>query len=197
MDDLATVYLQDDEHSLYRAFITALETRWNVEDEGELTDLLGIEFTRENESIELRQTKYIEKLAGEFFPDGVPPTTQANKVPCDRDLPASSTSRFSIMLPQTLSCFVVIKAFVALCFTLRPTLGLISRSRRVCSVALWVDPLRSCSKPPCVCSVTCTATGTSVYVTMPRVKSSKVSATLIGLSATPPPGSPSTWVRLR
>ena len=88
VDDLATVYLHDDEHSLYRAFITALETRWNVEDEGELTDLLGIEFTREEGSIELRQTKYIEKLAAEFFPDGVPPTAQANKVPCDRELPA-------------------------------------------------------------------------------------------------------------
>ena len=88
VDDLATVYLHDDEHSLYRAFITALETRWNVEDEGELTDLLGIEFTREDGAIELRQTKYIEKLAAEFFPDGVPPTAQANKVPCDRELPA-------------------------------------------------------------------------------------------------------------
>ena len=53
------VYLHDDEHSLYRAFISALETRWNVEDEGELTDLLGIEFTREDGAIELRQTKYM------------------------------------------------------------------------------------------------------------------------------------------
>ena len=88
VDDLATVYLHDDEHSLYRSFISKLEARWNVEDEGELNDLLGIEFTREDQSITLRQTKYIEKLAGEFFPDGVPPTAQANKVPCDRELPA-------------------------------------------------------------------------------------------------------------
>ena len=36
----------------------------------------------------VRQTKYIEKLATEFFPGGVPPTAQANKVPCDRELPA-------------------------------------------------------------------------------------------------------------
>ena len=88
VDDLATVYLHDDDHSLYHAFISALEARWNVEDEGELTDLLGIEFTRTDNAIELRQTKYVEKLASEFFPDGVPPTAQANKVPCDRDLPA-------------------------------------------------------------------------------------------------------------
>jgi len=88
VDDLAIVYSHDDEHSLYRHFVTALESRWNVEDEGELTDLLGIEFTRVPGAIELRQTTYIEKLAAEFFPDGVPPTAQANKVPCDRDLPA-------------------------------------------------------------------------------------------------------------
>ena len=39
-DDLAVVYSHDDEHSLYRDFIAALESRWNVEDEGELTDLI-------------------------------------------------------------------------------------------------------------------------------------------------------------
>ena len=40
VDDLAVVYSHDDEHSLYRDFIAALESRWNVEDEGELTDLI-------------------------------------------------------------------------------------------------------------------------------------------------------------
>ena len=88
VDDLAIVHSHDDEHSLYRSFVSALESRWKVEDEGELTDLLGIEFTRGDKFIELKQTKYIEKLAAEHFPDGVPPTAQQNKVPCDRDLPA-------------------------------------------------------------------------------------------------------------
>ena len=88
VDDLAVVHSHDDEHSLYRSFISALESRWKVEDEGELTDLLGVEFTRGDNFIELKQTKYIEKLAAEHFPDGVPPTAQQNKVPCDRDLPA-------------------------------------------------------------------------------------------------------------
>ena len=88
VDDLAVVYSHDDKHSLYRTFLAALEKRWKVEDEGELTDLLGIEFTRGDKTVELRQTKYIEKLSNEFFPDGVPPTAQQNKVPCDRDLPA-------------------------------------------------------------------------------------------------------------
>ena len=59
-----------------------------MEDEGELSDLLGIEFTREKSTVELLQTKYIKKIAAEFFPDGVPPTAQVNKTPCDRELPA-------------------------------------------------------------------------------------------------------------
>ena len=89
VDDLAIVYLHDDEHSLYHSFIQALQGKWKVEDEGELTDLLGIEFTRGDHVIELRQPKYIEKLAAEFFPDGVLDTAaQQHKVPCDRDLPA-------------------------------------------------------------------------------------------------------------
>ena len=88
VDDLAIVYGNDDEHSLFRSFVSALEERWKVEDEGELTDLLGIEFARSKHTMELKQTKYIEKLAAEHFPDGIPTTAQQNKVPCDRDLPA-------------------------------------------------------------------------------------------------------------
>ena len=59
-------------------FKKALMQRFNVEDEGDLTDLLGIEFTRHESAVEIRQTAYIEKLAKEFFPDGVPSTAQAN-----------------------------------------------------------------------------------------------------------------------
>jgi hypothetical protein len=38
VDDLACVYLHDDEHSLYHAFAAKLR-EWDVEDEGELSDL--------------------------------------------------------------------------------------------------------------------------------------------------------------
>ena len=44
VDDLAIVYSHDDDHSLYQSFVAALAERWKVEDEGDLTDLLGIEF---------------------------------------------------------------------------------------------------------------------------------------------------------
>ena len=61
VDDLATLYLQDDEYSLYRSFVTALSARWNIEDEGELSDLLGIEFSRDGDTVVLKQTAYIDK----------------------------------------------------------------------------------------------------------------------------------------
>ena len=41
VDDLVTLYFHDDEHSLYHQFATELQ-KWDVEDEGELTDLLGV-----------------------------------------------------------------------------------------------------------------------------------------------------------
>ena len=89
VDDLAVMYKYNDDHSLYHAFIAALRDKWNVEDEGDLSDLLGIEFSRDGNAVELRQTRYIEKLVSEFFPDGVPTSAQANKVPSDKDLPAA------------------------------------------------------------------------------------------------------------
>ena len=87
VDDLAILYEFDDEHSLYRDFVDKLTTRWRVEDEGDLTDLLGVEFHRDNQSICLRQKAYIEELAGEFFPNGVPSKMQSNRTPCDHELP--------------------------------------------------------------------------------------------------------------
>ena len=88
VDDLAIVYGQDDKHSLYHSFVTALTKKWNVEDEGDVHDLLGIEFDTEEEGfITLHQRSYIEKLAADFFPDGVPASCQANKPPCDHTLP--------------------------------------------------------------------------------------------------------------
>ena len=87
VDDLAVSYLYDDAHSLYAEFATALQKRWNVEDEGDVHDLLGIEFDFGKSTITLHQASYIEKLAKEFFPDGVPSSSQANKVPCDQRLP--------------------------------------------------------------------------------------------------------------
>ena len=87
VDDLCVLYEHDDKYSLYHDFTTKLQERWKVEDEGDLHDLLGIEFRFGSDTITLHQQTYIEKLCADFLPDGVPPQFQANKPPCDHGLP--------------------------------------------------------------------------------------------------------------
>ena len=56
----------------YHRFITALEDRWNVEDEGEISDRLNVEISSEDGAVVLRQSGYIERLLEIHAPDGVP-----------------------------------------------------------------------------------------------------------------------------
>ena len=46
VDDLFVLYSNDDTDSLYCAFISRLDARWDVEDEGEVSDLLNVEISR-------------------------------------------------------------------------------------------------------------------------------------------------------
>ena len=87
VDDLCVMYSHDDEHSLYHKFTKDLQQRWEVEDEGDISDLLGIDITVEDSHVCLRQERYIERLTQEFFPDGVPASMQRNTAPCLPDLP--------------------------------------------------------------------------------------------------------------
>ena len=59
VDDLFVAYSHDDEHSLYHEFTTSMHQRWDVDDEGEVHDLLNIEITREGADVVLRQVSYI------------------------------------------------------------------------------------------------------------------------------------------
>ncbi len=86
VDDLFCLYSHDDEHSLYAGFTTALQRRWSVDDEGPVADLLGIEISRVDCKVNLRQTAYIDKLVRHFCPDGCPASHQASKTPCDGEL---------------------------------------------------------------------------------------------------------------
>jgi hypothetical protein len=86
VDDLFCLYSHADEHSLYAEFTAALQRRWSVDDEGPVSDLLGIEIKREGCLVSLRQTGYIDKLCARFCPDGCPASHQATKTPCDIDL---------------------------------------------------------------------------------------------------------------
>ena len=81
VDDLCVLYSHDDEYSLYHQFTSDLQKRWAVEDEGDVIDLLGIDISVEDQHVCLRQQTYIEKLATEFFEEGVPTNMQRNTVP--------------------------------------------------------------------------------------------------------------------
>ena len=84
VDDLAVIYDYDDSHSLYAEFVAALG-KWNVEDEGELADLLGVDFTRDGGVVKLSQTKYIHKLFTTYLPEGKPAGVDCS-TPCGADL---------------------------------------------------------------------------------------------------------------
>ena len=71
----------------YDSFISALNSRWEIDDEGELTDLLGVEFEFNGADVKLHQSQYIEKLVKEHLPDGAPTNLQSYRVPCDVNLP--------------------------------------------------------------------------------------------------------------
>eukprot|EP00966_Prymnesium_polylepis_P269166 6218045-Prymnesium_polylepis.1 len=82
VDDLFTAYSHDDEQSLYHTFITALQSSWDVEDEGPVSDLLNVEIERTENCISLRQTTYIDRMVEAHITDGGPNTIQVNSVPC-------------------------------------------------------------------------------------------------------------------
>ena len=99
VDDLAVLYSHDDSHSLYSQFVSMLQADWKAEDEGELSDLLGIEFSREPGVVKLSQSSYIDKLVDDFFPSGVPSHYQRNQRPFDDELEGHVARALSTMEP--------------------------------------------------------------------------------------------------
>ena len=71
---------------LYHKFTSKLEKAWDVEDEGDVHDLLNVEIQREGNVVSLKQTSYIERLFSEFLPNGIPKCFQSVKTPCDDKL---------------------------------------------------------------------------------------------------------------
>ena len=69
VDDVFANSSHDDEYSIYSQFFGAISDEWDVEDEGEVSDLLSIEIHREGKCVVLRQRAYIEKLLATFAPD--------------------------------------------------------------------------------------------------------------------------------
>eukprot|EP00965_Chrysotila_dentata_P018147 603483-Pleurochrysis_carterae.AAC.1 len=62
VDDLFTLYSHDGPNSLCDDFVRALTLRWNVEDEGPVSDLLNVDISVDESCVILRQEKYISHL---------------------------------------------------------------------------------------------------------------------------------------
>eukprot|EP00965_Chrysotila_dentata_P004041 131092-Pleurochrysis_carterae.AAC.1 len=88
VDDLFTLYSHDGDGSLYQRFTTDLASRWNVEDEGPISDLLNVDISAESDCVTLRQEKYITHLVETYLPDGVPLTFHKTQAPAADDLPS-------------------------------------------------------------------------------------------------------------
>ena len=89
VDNLQIVHSSEasDTSSQYSQFMTAIARDWDVEDEGEMVDLLGIEIKRNSDgSITLHMKKYIRKLLAEFLPDGTSPGISRKCLPYSKDL---------------------------------------------------------------------------------------------------------------
>ena len=76
VDNLQIVHSSriDDKGSKVHAFMEAIQAEWDVEDEGQMDDLLGIEIKYNSDgSITFHQQTYIdiEKVVAEFLPRGI------------------------------------------------------------------------------------------------------------------------------
>ena len=80
VDDLTILYKDRDKGSLYEWFTSELQSKWNVEDEGELTDLLNIEFNFTAQHVERQLHERSRHLARRV---GLAPPCH-----CARSLPA-------------------------------------------------------------------------------------------------------------
>jgi len=90
VDNLQVIHSADasDDSSQYVTFMTNITRDWDVEDEGEMVDLLGIEIRHNpNGSITLHMKKYVEKLLAEFLPGGAPKgSARKSCLPYSQDL---------------------------------------------------------------------------------------------------------------
>eukprot|EP00965_Chrysotila_dentata_P121867 4028180-Pleurochrysis_carterae.AAC.1 len=88
VDDLFTLYSHDGAGSLYERFTSDLASRWNVEDEGPISDLLNVNISSADGCVTLKQEKYITHLVHTYLPDGVPLSFHKTQAPAADDLPA-------------------------------------------------------------------------------------------------------------
>eukprot|EP00965_Chrysotila_dentata_P143023 4726301-Pleurochrysis_carterae.AAC.1 len=87
VDDLFILHRDSSAGSLYAKFTDALSARWNVEDEGPVSDFLNVEIHRAAHHVTLSQASYIQYTVDTFLPGGVPASVQPSHAPASSDLP--------------------------------------------------------------------------------------------------------------
>eukprot|EP00965_Chrysotila_dentata_P070721 2338281-Pleurochrysis_carterae.AAC.1 len=87
VDHLFTLYTYDGDGSLYAQFVDVLTSRWNVEDEGPVSDLLNVDITATDSHVLLTQANHIAHLVSAFLPEGVPLAFHKTRAPASETLP--------------------------------------------------------------------------------------------------------------
>eukprot|EP00965_Chrysotila_dentata_P097804 3233596-Pleurochrysis_carterae.AAC.1 len=87
VDGFFVLYSDDAPNSLYSSFTTALSTRWNVEDEGLVSDLLNVDIATDADCVLLKQEKYTAQLVDTYLPEGIAASFHKNHAPAGDDLP--------------------------------------------------------------------------------------------------------------
>eukprot|EP00965_Chrysotila_dentata_P221797 6192592-Pleurochrysis_carterae.AAC.2 len=85
VDDLFTLYTHDGKGSLYHDFIGALTHRWNIEEEGLVSELLNVDITTDSSSVRVTQENYIAHLT--YLPECVPLSVHKTRAPASETLP--------------------------------------------------------------------------------------------------------------
>lgn len=86
VDDAFCLYREEGPGSLYYRFYADFHAAWEAEDDGELHDMLNIQYEYGEGTLKLHQQRYIEKLSAEFFPDGVS-DLRIGQTPYSNELP--------------------------------------------------------------------------------------------------------------
>eukprot|EP00965_Chrysotila_dentata_P002519 81550-Pleurochrysis_carterae.AAC.3 len=89
VEDLFTLYSQHDGvGSLYHRFTSDLASRWNVENEEPISDLLTVDISADADCVTLWQEKCITHLVETYLPDGVPLSFHKTQAAAADDLPS-------------------------------------------------------------------------------------------------------------
>ena len=106
VDNLQIVHSHavEQEGTKVHSFLRAIERDWEVEDEGPMHDILGIEVKYNGDgSITLHQQTYIDKLVSEFLPNGAPTGIKGN-VPYSQNLDKISWHATSLRMENKGVC---------------------------------------------------------------------------------------------